>query len=897
MCVWWFFLRSPSRPASPQPAAKNEAKTTSPNRAEQQDRGAEREPLALLVDDDPKGSLRLEGQVVDEHDKPVAGATVVLSSNPPRTATSEDDGGFAFDALVGRPYTLTARAAQGVAGPVTAKLTEKSDPIVLQLRAGAKVTVTVVADGGKPVDSATVELRATDVLRQSTKAGVATFTPVVPGGYQLAAWAEGRARTLQWVQVGPGETSAKVTLVAGARVSGRVIDEAGKPIAAARVTYHGASDWSQQADPRLDGVETDKNGAFAFAALPAGSFRFSAAHPDFARASSQLITLDGKNEQRDVTITVAAGAVVRGMVIDTSQQPISGARVRIGATSRRGMIFEPPRQAYSDAKGAFEIKGLARKELQAIALHETGASQAIDIDTTRGDVADVRLVLDVTGTIAGIVVDPQGNPIEGVQVSAGPNFRTQGMADMTQFRLRGFPQELTDTAGRFTLVGLAQGSYMVYASRSQNASRGRGMANPDGGTVAETGKKDLELVLQPEGGVKGKVQLADGTTPSMFTVQVGFSQQTFTGSDSFELDALSPRKYELSVRGPSFQTRVVEVEVQPGKIADAGTITVKKGRVLSGTVIADGQPVAGATVYAGRQLFGNGTSNSAGFGPMGQGTKQDTTDARGKFSITGMNAGDLAIVADHPDVGRSKAMRLPTSLPGQTELVLELQKYGSIKGVLRVGGKAAEGVLVSCQSSTTPGAIYGVASGPDGVYRYDRLAPDKYKISATVGMPMMGMKFYSKEVVVPPGKEVAIDLAVEPGNVTLSVQPVAKTGKLGVASAIVISGVVMAKTANDLGVSTAGAGQGAMQWVIIRSGEAAKFAELMPGTYSACVVPFPAEVQGMAAMGYIDRHGDSLPAYCQRVAVGASPATQTATVQVEIPPLEPDEAGSGSAKP
>jgi hypothetical protein len=59
--------------------------------------GAGAEPIAFLVDDDPKGALRLEGQVIDEHDRPVAGATVVLSSNPPRAATSEDDGGFSFD--------------------------------------------------------------------------------------------------------------------------------------------------------------------------------------------------------------------------------------------------------------------------------------------------------------------------------------------------------------------------------------------------------------------------------------------------------------------------------------------------------------------------------------------------------------------------------------------------------------------------------------------------------------------------------------------------------------------------------------------------------------------------------------------------------------------------------
>lgn len=852
--------------------------------------------LAVLTDDDPEGALRMEGQVIDADDKPVAGATVVLSSNPPRTTTTEEDGGFAFDGLVGRPYTLTARAVQGVAGPVTAKLTDKSDPIVLQLRPGGRVTVTVQGEGGKPIDNATVELRATDVLRQTTKAGTTTFAPVIPGGYQLAAWAEGRARTLTWLQVGPGETTASVTLVAGARVSGRVIDEAGRPVAGARVTYHGASDWSQQADARLDGAQTDKAGAFAFAALPAGSFRFAASHPDFARGSSSLVTLDGHNEHRDVTITVTAGAVVRGIVIDQAKKPVGGARVRVGISSRRGMVFEPPRQAYSDSKGAFEIKGLGRRELAAAAIHETGSSQTVDVDTTQGDVSNVELVLDVTGTIAGIVVDPHGTPVEGVQVSAGPNFRSQGMADtgMSQFRLRGFPQELTDGGGRFTLTGLAKGSYMIYAARAQNASRGRGMANPDGGVVAETGAQDLKIVIQPEGGVKGKVQLADGSTPAMFVVQVGFAQQTFTGSDVFVVDALEPRKYELSVRGAGFQTRVVEVDVRPGAIADAGTITVAKGRSLAGTVIADGQPVAGATVVAGRQLFGNGTSNTASFGPMGQGTKQDTTDASGKFSIAGFNAGDIAIVAEHPVIGRSRALRVPTNMPGQGELVLELMKFGSIKGVLRVNGKPAEGVLVSCQSTTTPGAIYGVAAGPDGVYRYDRLAPDTYKISATVGMPMVGMKFYSKEVVVLPGQEATIDLAVEPGAITVNVQPVAKTGSVGVAMAFLFSGNVSARTANDLGIKAAAAGKGNSQLAIVRSGEPAKFTEIMPGTYSACVVPFPAEVQGMAAMGYADRHSDALPAFCQRANVAAAPATQTTNVTVELPPFEPDDAGTGS---
>jgi hypothetical protein len=267
--IWWFGLRGSSRSAAPhaRPAVVTPGVAGSPAAKQGRDRGdADRGELAVLVDDDPRGTLRLEGQVIDGDDKPVAGATVVLSSNPPRTATSAEDGGFAFDALVGRPYTLIARASQGVAGPITARLTETSEPIVLQLRPGPNVVVTVEADG-KPVDGATVELRGQDAIRQVTKAGTATFGPVPPGGYQLAAWADGRARTHQWIQVGAGDSHETLRLVAGARVTGKVIDEGGTPVGGARVTYHGASDWSQQADARHDGVDTDKDGTFSFAAL------------------------------------------------------------------------------------------------------------------------------------------------------------------------------------------------------------------------------------------------------------------------------------------------------------------------------------------------------------------------------------------------------------------------------------------------------------------------------------------------------------------------------------------------------------------------------------------------------------------------------------------------------
>jgi hypothetical protein len=55
----------------------------------------------------------------------------------------------------------------------------------------------------------------------------------------------------------------------------------------------------------------------------------------------------------------------------------------------------------------------------------------------------------------------------------------------------------------------------------------------------------------------------------------------------------------------------------------------------------------------------------------------------------------------------------------------------------------------------------------------------------------------------------------------------------------------------------------------------------------------------MAAMGYVERHGDKLPAFCKSITVTESPATQASDVPIEIPPMIPDApppgSGSGSA--
>lgn len=869
--IWWLTHRSKEAEVAAPTVAKDKPITQAAEAAPDQ------QPLAMpaLVDDDPPGTLRLEGQVVDASNAPVDGAIVVLQSQPPRTAKTEGDGSFAFTGLVGRTYRLLARHASGVAGPISVRLTAHSDQIVLHLRTGATLEVKTVGIDGKPIDGATVELRGIDEQRATTADGTARFAAVVPGPYQIAAWADGMAHVYQELRV-TGKQSTRLVLVAGAAVSGTVVDSDGKPVANARVLYTGGSDFRAQPDPRRDAAVTDASGAFKFPAIGAGSVRFTATHPEHAPGTSSLVVLDGKSEKTGVEVKLAPGATVKGRVIDTAKQPIAGARVQIntgGGGGRRRDRGGPPtqrasHQAYTNDQGEFEIKGLPRAELMVSASHELGASKPKEVDASAGDVRDVELVLDLTAVIAGIVVDPDGNPVEGAQVSAqaprGEGPRGPGRNN----------QDVTDGSGKFKITGLAEGTYSLHASRSATPAFGRRGRNSEG-VDAKTGDANIKIVLPAEGNLKGKVALEKGGVPTTYTVQIGPNQSSFVG-DTFELDGIAPGNYTLSVRGPQFDNATKDITVESIKTTDIGTITLVQGRTLSGIVTMSGNPIANATVYAGRQVMVGGATPN-----FGGGTKQDTTDQGGNFSLSGFGDGDVTIVADMPGVGRSKAMRIPEE--NQQPLTVELQPYGSLSGAVHQDPSMPAAVAVTCQSTTTPGAVTLTTAGADGAFRFDSLAPDTYKVSATLGSIRRGLSLYSQQVTVQSGQEAHVDLTVQPGTVTLDITATSSK-PTGIVVAYLISGTIAATTQQGVSLAMAGAGAGTSKVAIARPASPAELELVAPGAYTACVVALPIDVTGQAQQ-YMDAHGAKLAAVCQPATVAASPTTQAISIPVVVPDI------------
>src|SRR5262249_33320049 len=158
------------------------------------------------------------------------------------------------------------------------------------------------------------------------------------------------------------------------------------------------------------------------------------------------------------------------------------------------------------------------------------------------------LTLEVTGLISGIVVDPQGQPIDGAQVAA---IAHRGASDPLPALARPSARERTDASGKFVLTGLAPGEYALAAAMTAGRSD---HDSAHGKAVAATGDASVRIVVIPDGGVKGHVAFSDGAPPRLFSVTAGHVEQSFVDpGGEFVLEGLPAGAYRLEIRGPQFQ--------------------------------------------------------------------------------------------------------------------------------------------------------------------------------------------------------------------------------------------------------------------------------------------------------------------------------------------------------
>ncbi len=831
-------------------------------------------------DVDPDGPLRLEGQVVDDGGAGVGGATVWLSSVPPRSATTEADGTFAFEKVVGREYELTATAGARTGGPVSYRLTDKSDPVVIRVAQGAKVAVEVTNENGEPIENATVKLADFGETTASTgKDGTATLSPVRPGWVAVEVTAPGYAGASSFGQVGSGGATATihVKLHKGVQVSGRVVDESGKALAKVHVTVGEA--WFMPM--KSAEATTDDKGDFTFAAVAPGSHTFNAADGEHAPAKSLPVTVSD-HAVSGIAITMKEGGTISGKVVDAKGAAVPYANVRIAPKSESAGMEQMTqgRQAVADDKGVFEVRGLPRTKLQARATSSDASSKAVDLDLTAKPAAkDVSLVLDEVGTIAGTVVDDNGKPIAEVQVTALPDWFAA-----EQPTLAGLTSATTDGAGAFTIRGLPDGSYRLSASRSGG---GRGFER--GGTQAKVGDKAVKIVLPAPATLVGKVALEGGSAPKLANIQLGWHPATPAAPDgTFKIEDLEPGSYDVHIRGLEFaQFTHTDVKLEAGKTTDLGTITVARGRKLVGKVVdASGSPVAGARVTVSKTLFTlEGADDQAeSFAEM-SGARTTTTDQNGDFTVIGIAKTHAYAGAEHPDKGRATPIDVPEGSDDPAPVTIALRGFGSVTGKVTQKGEPQGGVTIT---DTTKGSLAQVAvtrTAEDGTFTFAKVAEGTHVFNA---MQMKGMSANSTSatVEVTAGKQSNVVIDIPVGNITVAVtiKPLAGA-KLDAAQVFLFRGQVAATTAKQLNDTFGSGGMQGMKFWFGVGKPMPTFEELVPGDYSVCGLPITGSLMDPTFTQRLQEHVDILRVYCKPMALQPSPQTQS--IELDLPAMTP----------
>jgi protocatechuate 3,4-dioxygenase beta subunit len=343
-----------------------------------------KDPLAIRLDLPSLASMGfIEGRIRFKGDRrPKRGFWINVRSpapGPPPEGefAQHDDKTFKVGPLPAGQYTLTVESAEIESkqlGPFV--VGTRNVDLDLSLRAPMVLKGVITGDDGQPFKNLRVRLLQTRYLRGSNFEPNREWRPVPdpngaftadlpgPGVYVVEVSADGYA--IGKSAPASSETDLnmvlRIKLSRGLTLTGRVVDEAGRPIIGATVLARSRFGWQLPVSaaklPAGSGVAT-ADGRFQFDHLSPGKETIRALHPDFVFGEVRDLELTEGGPQPPVTITMKRGGTVRGRVYDQTGRPAAGVPLhfRLGDYS----AFEGNNEfaaGVSDEAGDYEVAHL-----------------------------------------------------------------------------------------------------------------------------------------------------------------------------------------------------------------------------------------------------------------------------------------------------------------------------------------------------------------------------------------------------------------------------------------------------------------------------------------------------------------------------------------------------------
>lgn len=260
-------------------------------------------------------------------------------------------------------------------------------------------------------------------------------------------------------KVRPGRHDLVLVLTPMSAASGRVVDEAGKPVPEFEVVYlrhppDGPALWKEICrNPRTPWQAfTDPEGRFEIADVASGApFGLGARAPGFEPAFVAVPAVEPGQPAQPAEIRLSAEARVAGVVVSPDGEPVARATLHLGADTD-----EPP-IAETDVDGQFELAGLGTDRLVLTANHDRYLPGQAEVTPRRGETVSVRIAMDQGGRVEGTVYrGKEAVPGQSVAVSR-----------LVSPRIR--KQTVTGPDGRYVVEGIGLGTVDVLARYKPDA--------------------------------------------------------------------------------------------------------------------------------------------------------------------------------------------------------------------------------------------------------------------------------------------------------------------------------------------------------------------------------------------------------------------------------------------
>ena len=486
---------------------------------------------------------------------------------------ADNEGNFQFNNIFQGEVTIRAQvpALGGLGGKKTVAIDFEGQEAfsVITLEAVGEVAGRVVnPETGEAVPGARAVLYASGFFDSITTddQGQFRFHLLPLGFYQVKVFdpTTGRRGDSQWVEVEYNHhvALADVTLEVRGEVEGHFYDgSGGTPIPGTPVQL-----WSRGLSWFRTYSSTDENGYYEFLGIPEGEFSLSAVGPSRLRRAQAEGEILAEDERITVDLELAAFGRVVGQVLNPPGMPpglFDNVNVRLVQRHPFGN-FDMVLGATTD--NPFEVDGVIPGRSLTIFADEIGGLHSARYSgrlSEDGGTLEVDMPMVAIGAVTVSVRDSLGEPVTGADVAmttgSGSYAGSTGVDHLIHFD--DVRAGTVNTRAQHPFNGLKGSSSDQLELEGQNL--------------------EVDVTLQSSGVVRGRVVLADGSTPAVgATVALAKSGKFYLDeageNGEFEFESIALGSYTLTVQeldGPGTIRRQGSLSAN-AEIDDFGTLVL-----------------------------------------------------------------------------------------------------------------------------------------------------------------------------------------------------------------------------------------------------------------------------------------------------------------------------------